>query len=123
MALEVKVRQKNDTPIIVLIGRVIGVDVEKFTKKLESFYKKKSSRIVIDISKAGFLDSHALGKIVYYFHIMEKENRELVLLNVNSDSNMYVSRLFSLTNLDRVIRIAKTEEELWGRMAGADNVR
>ena len=114
MALDVKVNQKNDTPVIALVGRVIGVDVNKFAKKLELLHKKKFRRIVIDVSDASFLDSQALGKIVYYFHIMEKENRELILLNTNPDPAMYIRRLFSLTNLDRVLRIADSEEEIWG---------
>ena len=39
---------------------------------------------------------------------------QLVLLNSNPDPAMYVRRLFSLTNLDRVLRIADSEEEIWG---------
>jgi anti-anti-sigma factor len=105
MALDVKVREKNGTPVITLNGRVIGSDVEKFAKKLDSLYNKDSKTIVVDMSGVSFLDSHGLGKIVYYFHIMEQAGRALIIVISNPDPQMYLKRLFSLTNLDRVLKI------------------
>jgi anti-sigma B factor antagonist len=114
MALEVKVRKKNGTPIIALGGRAIGSDVEKFAKKLESLYKNGSKTIILDLSEVSFLDSQGLGKIVYYYHIMEKAGRSLVILNANPDPQMFVRRLFSLTNLDRVLKIVDDINQVWG---------
>lgn len=114
MALDVKVREKNGTPIITLNGRVIGIDVEKFAKKLDSLYTKGSKTIVVDMSRVSFLDSQGLGKIVYYFHIMEKTGRALIILNTNPDPQMFVKRLFSLTNLDRVLKIIDDINQAWG---------
>jgi anti-anti-sigma factor len=114
MALEVKVKEKNGTPIITLDGRVIGSDVEKFAKKLDSLYNKDLKTIVVDMSRVGFLDSQGLGKIVYYFHIMEKEGRDLIILIANPDPQMFVKRLFSLTNLDRVLKIVDDINQVWG---------
>jgi anti-anti-sigma factor len=94
MALDVKVREKNGTPVITLDGRVIGSDVEKFAKKLDSLYNKGSKTIVVDMSGVSFLDSHGLGKIVYYFHIMEKAGRALIIVISNPDPQMYLKRLF-----------------------------
>jgi anti-anti-sigma factor len=114
MALEVKVKEKNGTPIILLNGRVIGSDVEKFAKKLDALYTKDLKTIVVDMSGVSFLDSQGLGKIVYYFHIMEKEGRALIILNSNPDPQMFVKRLFSLTNLDRVLNIIDDIDQVWG---------
>jgi anti-sigma B factor antagonist len=114
MALEVKVKEKNGTPIITLAGRVIGIDVEKFSKKLDVLYNKGSKTIVVDMSGVSFLDSQGLGKIVYYFHIMEKEGRALIILIINPDPQMFVKRLFSLTNLDRVLKIVDDISLVWG---------
>ena len=114
MALEVKVREKNGTPIIALDGRAIGSDVEKFAKKLESLCKKDFKIIVLDLSEVSFLDSQGLGKIVYYYHVMEKAGRSLVILNANPDPQRFVRRLFSLTNLDRVLKIVDDMNKVWG---------
>jgi anti-anti-sigma factor len=114
MALDVRIREKNGIPIIALDGRVIGSDVEKFAKKLDSLFNKDSKTIVVDMSEVSFLDSQGLGKIVYYYHIMEKAGRALIILNTNPDPQMYLRRLFSLTNLDKVLKIIDNEKQLWG---------
>ena len=36
---------------------------------------------------------------------MQKEKRELIILNANPDANSYLNRLFELTNLDKVLNI------------------
>jgi len=36
---------------------------------------------------------------------MQKEKRELVILNANPDKSSYLCRLFELTNLDKVLKI------------------
>ena len=111
MALEVKIREKKEGTVIQLSGRVIGVDGEKFSKKLDATYWKKKKKLVLDLSEVTFLDSHGLGTIVYYFHSMQKENRQLVILNANPDPNTYIKRLFDLTNLNKILTIVESLEQ------------
>jgi anti-anti-sigma factor len=105
MALTVKTRKKKGVPIIEIIGRAIDVDVLKFTKKLDVFYKKNAPVIVIDLTHTNFIDSHCLGSIVYYHNQLEKENKKLVLLNNSANPSSYVTRLIELTNLNQVLHI------------------
>jgi anti-anti-sigma factor len=112
MSLDIKQKKINDIPVLELVGRAIDVDVEKFSKKLESLYKKGIRKIVVDLSKTNFVDSHGLGIIVYYNTLMQKEKRELVVLNANPDTSGYVHRLFELTNLDKVLRIIVSEKDI-----------
>jgi anti-sigma B factor antagonist len=97
--------------VIQLSGRVIGVDGEKFAKKLDGAYSKNKKKLLLDLSNVTFLDSHGLGTIVYYFHSMQKEKREFVIVNTNPDPGTYVKRLFELTNLDKVLVIVDILEE------------
>ena len=53
------------------------------------------------------MDSHGLGTIVYYHTLMQKEKRKLILVNKNTDETSYLNRLFSLTNLDKVLYLQK----------------
>jgi len=112
MAMDVKVKEKKESTFIQLKGRVIGVDGEKFSKKLEGAYSKKKSKVVLDVSEVSFLDSHGLGTIVYYFHSMQKEKRQLVILNANPDPGTYVKRLFELTNLDKILTIVDSANSI-----------
>ena len=111
MALEIKVRRKNKMTVIKVMGRVIGVDAERFAKKLAMVYEKGED-IVLDLSETDFLDSHGLGTLVYYFHSMHKEKRDFVILDSNPNPNAYVKRLFELTNLDKILKIVDSMDSL-----------
>jgi anti-anti-sigma factor len=103
--LEVNVKMDDETPTIELAGRIIDADVKKFQKRLDQFFKKKSEKIILDVSKATYMDSHGLGTLVYYHTLMQKEGRELVILNANKEKGSYLNRLFEFTNLDKVLTI------------------
>ncbi len=103
MSFEIKLKKVNDVPVLELVGRAIDVDAQKFSRKLKAVHGQGARRIVVDMSRTEFLDSHALGIIVYYDTLMRKEGRRLVILNGNPDAHSYVHRLFELTNLDKVI--------------------
>lgn len=105
MPLEVSVKEIDQNPILELAGRIVDADVKKFQRRLDQLYKKKIPKIVIDVSNSNFIDSHGLGTIVYFHTLMQKEKRELVILNSNPDKNSYLNRLFELTNLDKVLNI------------------
>ncbi|MFP4163091.1 MAG: STAS domain-containing protein [Chitinispirillaceae bacterium] len=106
MALEIVLKAETDEPVLELTGRIIDVDVKKFQRRIDQLYKKKEyKRIILDVTRANFIDSHGLGTIVYYHTLMQKEKRKLVILNANNDGNSYLNRLFELTNLDKVLCI------------------
>lgn len=108
-SLEMYLREDANKPILELEGRIIDVDVKKFQRKLDQLYKKKSAQIVLDVSRVNFIDSHGLGTIVYYHTLMQKEDRELIILNENTNKNSYLNRLFDLTNLNKVLNIVTAE--------------
>jgi anti-anti-sigma factor len=105
LTLEVTVKNNEETPLIELAGRIVDADVKKFQRRIDQIYKKKHQQIIVDLSRATFIDSHGLGTIVYYHTLMQKEKRELVILNANPDKSSYLHRLFELTNLDKVLKI------------------
>ncbi|MFW6244700.1 MAG: STAS domain-containing protein [Fibrobacterota bacterium] len=106
MALEILMKTETDEPVLELTGRIIDVDVKKFQRRIDQLYKKKEcKRIILDVTRANFIDSHGLGTIVYYHTLMQKEKRQLIILNANTDGSSYLNRLFELTNLDKVLFI------------------
>jgi anti-anti-sigma factor len=111
MALDIRVRLKRNSIIIKVTGRIIGMDDEKFAKKLESTCAK-TDRVILDLSETDFLDSHGLGTIVYYFHNMQKRRGDFIILNANPNPNGYVKRLFELTNLDKILNIVDSTDSI-----------
>lgn len=105
MGLSIKHGRYKEIPVILLQGRVIGVDSRRLKTKMEAFYKKNIGRIIIDISGIEFIDSYGLGVIVYYHTCMHKAGRELLLFNSNQNPQAYMPRLFELTKLDRVFTV------------------
>ena len=112
MSFEMKARRVRNVPVLELSGRAIDVDAQKFSRKLKSAYRQGAPKIVIDLSRTDFLDSNALGVIVYYDNLFRKENRRLIILNGNPDAGSYVRRLFELTNLDKVIKTVSSPDEI-----------
>ena len=109
MSLEVALKSETEDPVLELTGKIVDVDIKKLQHKMDQIYKKKNvERIVLDVTKANFIDSHGLGIVVYYHTLMQRENRKLVILNANPDPESYLHKLFELTNLDKVLNIVKT---------------
>jgi len=106
MALEMVVRSEDESPILELTGKIVDVDVKKFQHKMDQLYKNKDvERVVLDVTRADFIDSHGLGVIVYFHTLLQKEKRSLLILNANPDRDSYLNRLFEVTNLDKVLNI------------------
>jgi anti-anti-sigma factor len=106
MALEVIINSEGADPVVGLSGKIVDVDVKKIQHQLDILYKdKKRKRIILDVTRADFIDSHGLGVIVYFHTLMQKDKREFVIVNGNPDKSAYLNRLFELTNLDKVLNI------------------
>ena len=106
-AAEIREKKDEAASTVELKGRIADLDVKRVQHRIEQLYKKKLPRIVIDVSKATFLDSHGLGTIVYFHTLMQKDGRQLIILNTNGDRSAYINRLFELTNLDKVLNIVQ----------------
>ena len=112
MGIAIKTRTKDDVDILDISGRIVNVDSDKLKTHLEDFIKKGHKKVIIDLSKVDFIDSFGLGAIVGHHTALENEGRELVILNMNPDSNSYIRRLFEMTSLDTIFKIVDKEEDL-----------
>ncbi len=106
-SVDINVKKEETASVVELKGRIADLDVKRVQHKIQQLYKKKVPRIIIDVSKTSFLDSHGLGTIVYFHTLMQKEGRQLLILNTNGDRSAYINRLFELTNLDKVLNIVQ----------------
>jgi anti-anti-sigma factor len=111
MGLKITTTKHENAPVVKIVGRMIGVDDRKFQKKMESLYKK-NDRIIVDVSETDFIDSHGVGIIVYYHTLMQKADKQLVLLNQNPNPVAYMTRLFEMTNLNKVLNVTTSLDSL-----------
>lgn len=108
MSLKIKTRRHGDTAVVELIGDIIGNDAMKIQKKLEETLREHKGAIAVDLSGVSFIDSHGLGVLIYQWSVMSKEGRRLVFLRPSA----FVSDVLVTTNLERVIPVVNTEEEI-----------
>jgi anti-anti-sigma factor len=112
MGLKLSITKHKEYPFVKLDGRVIGIDDRKFGNRMETLFKKNAEKIIVDVSNTEFIDSHGVGIIVYYHTLMKKDNRDLVLLNSNPNPVSYMTRLFEMTNLNKVLTVVNNLDEI-----------
>lgn len=112
MGLVISVEKIKDIHLIRLSGRIIDIDSKKLKKRLESLFKKKIAKIILDISDTEFIDSNGLGVIVYYHTLLQKSNRQLILFNNNQNPQAYMTRLLELTQLNRVFTVVSDLKDI-----------
>ena len=108
MSLELSVLQSGGTTVLRVSGSVTEVEVYRFSRELRSLVQEMHPCIGVDISGIEYMESHALGILVSHFTTMQRQGRELFLINTNGDQNCYMARLLETTHLDRMIRIIHT---------------
>ena len=79
---------------------------EKFKEEIAGHVKKGNSRIVLDMSDVGFMDSSGLGSIIMCLKQLDRKG-EMVLYGITD----MVDKLFKLTRVHKVVRIFQTREE------------
>lgn len=112
MGITIKAKKHKGTPVLLVSGRLINVDSEKFQKKLESFCKRNPQKAIVDISEVNFIDSFGLGTLVQHHTQLQKSDGQLIILNTNTDPNTYIQRLFDMTGLNKVFKIVGSLESI-----------
>ena len=108
MSFKIRTRKLNGLPVLALAGELAGVGVSEIAERLERLRKATSQAIVVDLSKATFIDSHGLGVFVFFFRRFAEERRELVFIRPSE----FVRDLFNGSNLNKVFTIVDSEEGL-----------
>ena len=87
--------------IVTLSGRLDFNARHEFQSGMEKAKESGSSLIVLDMKDVSFIDSAALGLITVAYKNMEVENVCMVIAHAQD----YVQKIFSLANLQNIIKI------------------
>jgi anti-anti-sigma factor len=108
MSCKIKVRRRNNMPVIKIVGELSGEESGRISQKIISHGKNKSRAVVIDLSETTFIDSHGLGVLVYAWKTLEQRGNKLVFLN----PPQFVQTLMRGTNLSSVITVVESLDSI-----------
>ena len=97
----------GDTHVIELGGEVDLYTAPEFKERLVQVIEDGKKHLVVDLSKATFIDSTTLGVLVGGVKRLRSNEGQLSL--VCSDRN--ITKIFEITGLDRVFTIYGTRDE------------
>ena len=95
------------THVIELGGEVDLYTAPEFKERMVELIESGKKQIVVDLSKATFIDSTTLGVLVGGVKRLRAQDGRLSL--VCSDRN--ITKIFEITGLDRVFTIYPTRDE------------
>jgi len=96
-----------ETHLIELEGEVDLYTAPEFKERIVQVIEDGKTRVVVDLSKATFIDSTTLGVLVGSVKRLRPSGGSLAL--VCSDQN--IRKIFEITGLDRVFPIHESREE------------
>ena len=112
MAVNMTTRTVGENEILDISGRIVNVESDKFKNRLEEFAGTEQKKVINDMSKVELIDSFGLGALVGHHTMLQKQERDLIIINSDPDPASYMRRLFEMTSLDTIFTIAGSDQEL-----------
>jgi anti-anti-sigma factor len=104
--MDVEESRVNGTVTITLLGEIRGIDSILFSKRIERYREADCTRIVIDLQGVTFIDSTAIGGLIYLNKTMKKYGHDVVIRSPSE----HVQNIFNECNLNSVLTIEKKHE-------------
>jgi anti-anti-sigma factor len=112
MDFDIQKTESNQVPIVRVMGALMDSEVYRFSRDLKAAAKLGAPKIAIDVSHTEFMDSHALGLLVFHHSALQKEGRSLVIINENPDPLSYIRGLLDTTGLSRILQVVDNVDKL-----------
>ena len=105
---QIKIEEKSGYTLLSLKGQFIGGDeTDKLRDALVEIAQQKKNKLVIDLAKATYLNSTALGVLISAHANFVKREGKIILSNVNKS----IRNIFVITKLSLVFSIVETLDE------------
>lgn len=112
MSLDIEQTELQGLPVLKIKGAVMELNIAQFSRALRTTAQRVSGAIVVDVSETEYLDSQALGLLVFYHSTLQSDGQRLIILNENSNDSSYMYNLFETTGLSKVLPVASSLEQL-----------
>jgi anti-sigma B factor antagonist len=108
MGYEIQRGSKDGVEVLTPHGRLtLGEPVIAFRKLLEAMFADGAKRVVVDLSDVDYIDSSALGGLVYAHTLIERAGGAMSIFGLDSRQ----MELMVITKLYTVFRIADNESD------------
>lgn len=100
--------QLSETPkaaLLTLTGKVCAQSDDSLCKALEKLGNYTGTVKAIDITSVEFIDSYALGQILFFCSSVRKNGKRAVIINSSSDNSSYVNKLIEVAELSRIVEV------------------
>lgn len=105
---QIKIDEKSEGVVLSLKGQFIGgEETDKLREALVGIAQQKKNNLVIDLAKATYLNSTALGVLISAHANFVKREGKIILCNVNKS----IQNIFVITKLSLVFTIVETLDE------------
>ena len=107
MELKVNVRYYDDIPVINAVGEIDVITAKALKSAALELLEPGNCSAIINLDHVEYIDSNGLGVIVALLRSASDKSARLCL----SFTNPMIERLFSITGLDQVTPLARTDAE------------
>jgi anti-anti-sigma factor len=106
------IRFDNGTSAAVLIlsGKVIAEDNGVLREHIEKTLRSAAPVKAIDLTDVEFLDSYALGQIIYYCTNPDGKRGNIFIVNRRIGGGSYIERLIKISELQQIFTIVDSIE-------------
>ncbi len=105
--MDVSIERREDGVTIVRINENITFSSIKEFSELTENLATDGGRVIMDLSKVQFCNSHGFGAIINLYSRLAKRDGKLVLLNPQKP----IREILTITQMNKIIEVAETEEE------------
>jgi anti-anti-sigma factor len=109
MPQSMRISRENSTLLLTLSGRVIAKDTVTLREDIEELMKSDMPVKAIDLTDVEYIDSYALGQIIYYCNNNAAESRGTVyIMNRKHGKKSYIDKLIDVSDMRRIFTIVDT---------------
>lgn len=112
MPQSIRYAQENATAVITLSGRVVAEDNASLMEHLEKMIKSDAAIKAIDLTEIEYIDSYALGQIIYYCNSMTGPRSNVYMVNRKGCSTPFIDRLIDVSDFKQVFTIVESLEAI-----------
>lgn len=105
--MELNSRKLSNITIIDIIGEIDLYNSNNIKDLILKKIENGENKIIINLERVNYIDSSGIGTLISCNSILMKKRGGLVIENVNDS----IKKIFKLTQLDAILKVASNEEE------------